>query len=254
MSRGDVQDSDKRLNELLRQENLPTELASKYPNIAELIGAKNIGQNDMDVMSAMGKKLTAGIGNTSTGSIYPGGFKHIAEDEAADAYAKDIAHTEKPEELLNYMYNKDKSDYNVAVSPEVTKHLKDNQQYGAFNQNNNVMLLDPTLPLKTQLNTIMHEHQHAKDANMSLPIKANDERVKQREEQFDVSPVLRDAMIGGGDLDNASKIVAAKHFNEPGSAVLNEFLRANKQIGKESGVVPHYEDQYQDIRKLLNRK
>lgn len=252
-NRGDVQESDRRLNEYLRQENIPSELESKYPNISRLVGAKNIGQSDMDVMSALGKSVEPDsyAGVSAKSGYMPAAFQRNAEMAASNAYAKDVAGTEDVSKLIQFLQNRDNINYDTYSNKAISDALKKHNRFGEFHNNENVMLLDTDLPTPRIIDTIIHEHGHARDTVKSLPKSELINQVKAGEEKFNIPIPLAHAALLGRDPMAAASAITAKHFTEPGSHSLNEFLKATKEIGKKEGVEPGYKSKYEDIRKLL---
>lgn len=249
---GDVKLSDRDLEEYLRQEKLPAELSKKYPNISELIGSENIGKSDMDVIGSLINKVNPSGPITQAKPIQPLELQRKAENAASTAFSKDVAKTTDPNKLIEFLKNRDKVEYDVINSPE----LEAKGFTGAYFPEENVMGLPKSHP--ELLDTIIHEHGHARDVQRTGDsgtdmLKAEDVIPTSNKSEINSAEIYNKMLdlSAQNRLDELSKNLSGKHFNEPGSQSLNEFTRAVKEIANKEAANPYYKSKYSNINKLF---
>lgn len=245
MGFGDVKLSDRELEEYLRQQKLPQELANKYPETSSILGSENYGLDDATKLALLAKKVNPNH------YMFPLEAQRASEEAASHAYAKDIANTDNPKDFLEFLKSRD--DLNYKIEP---KHVPGHT--GEYDPNTDTLSYDPSIDPRSLMDTLLHEHQHAIDEreNPELNNELHSDEHEGSEDNLRSSQSAfnrQQDLIDQDRLADMTKDISGKHFIRPGSASLNNFLDMTNAIKDDEGVNPDYKTKYKSIKDILSK-
>jgi hypothetical protein len=225
-------ESDRLLYEYQRQLDAPKIFSEKYPNISAAVAPTILHKDDRDIYNTLGK-------NTQE-RVNPFSWHQTAEENATGAMAKDFYKTTTPDELIEKLKNEDDIDYSLG-------EIKDPKYSGQFDAVENQMSINYDINNKNPnslLDTIIHEHGHAKDFNKN----PNRYRTIQPNEFTDTT-ALTNQLQKDKNLYDLSGEITKNHFIRPKSHSINTFIDKAEALGKEQGLVrmPDNDPKYNEL-------
>lgn len=225
---------DKILYQYQRQLNAPKVFSEKFPSISKTVSSDILHKEDRDIYNTLGKNV--------------GGVKDLRSyrnaEETASAAAQDDYYKSKDwDDLVGQLRKKDKIKYDPYFDKDMSPSLS-----GLFNAPQNALVVNPNKQPREILDTIIHEHQHAKDFNANP-------KVYNQDMQAEGPPIKRDALaqfkksVDDQDLYEYSDLYSTGHFLKPRSASINNLIDVAETVGKEQGLerLPDKNPEYDEL-------
>jgi hypothetical protein len=211
-------EADRLLNEYIRQLKAPKIFQSKFPNISRTIDPYILHKSDREIYNTLAKDPD-GVGLVD--------WYRMNEDRASKALLNDYYKTKDPNELIKKLKEVDQIDYNIENNPS-----KENLS-GEFDALTDTMYLRPSKNLIDYLDTILHEHQHAKEFNQN-PYKYED--MSQVEFRGPINKEKLHKLKENKNLYDFSDEVSTGHFFNPRSSSVNRLIEKSEELGKKEGL------------------
>lgn len=244
---GDVKLSDRDLEAYIRQQKIPSE----YPNISRLIGgASGYLASPEQIQNLVAARANPVGPISQRNPLQPLDLQRLSEEAASNALALDTLKdkTDKnpfsAEKLIDALQKRDGISYDVEINPKL------GPTGGAYLPSKNTMQLPPNPDMDALADTILHEHQHAKDYQQQGYLSENaNENPTPGTNSLDMARHSAE-----NDVAAITPLISEGHFQQPGSGTLNQFVSAVQDIARKSAIDPDYKSKYPAIDKLLGNK
>lgn len=271
-------DLDRKLYQYQRQLSAPEEFSSRFPAISKTVSPYLMHMSDKDVYNTLGK-------NTNRDQS-PFGWQREAETNASSALNQDIYKAKSLSELAEKLKNEDDLKYDVANESENEK--KD--MSGVFDPNRNEMRLRGGQMDPDSIDTVFHEHGHARDFNAMPGLFVKNKPFEGRQNMAVVPPNdlvpteeipaphlteliddsgkpgsnlrpnefvpervdMWNSMKNTGDLWDLADAVSSGHFNDPRSHSINNLIETATKAGSQLGLErnPDQDPNYDELNPI----
>lgn len=232
-------DLDRNLYEYQRQLDAPKIFSEKYPNISKAVDPYLLHKDDREIFNKLGANAR------EVGTRDPFSWYRRAEEKASGAVAKDVYGTDSPLDLIQQLKKEDNLNYDVLLQP-------DEKNNGSFMPDDNRLYIDPNLTREGAIDTMIHEHGHARDFNKDPEAFINNIQPGENVRPPDAFTNGMDRwnnMYDQNDLYSLSDDISGKHFFQPRSRSINNLIEKSTQLGKQEGLsrLPDRNPKYDEL-------